>query len=93
VRHYCRRDTPILLVGCKADLRPATADSKWSGVCCVSRAEAEAAASAMGAVCYIECSAFDGRGIHDVFGVVARECMRARRSRSSVRVNVGCVVG
>ena len=65
----------MLLVGCKADLRP-TETSDPSAF--VSRAQAERVATAIGARTYKECSALKAEGVDDVFEAATRLSMLMR---------------
>jgi len=76
VRSICGPTIPILLVGCKADLRPSVSSSEASKF--VSRAQAERVASAIGARAYKECSALKIEGVDDVFEAATRASMLMR---------------
>nr|KAG5708474.1 hypothetical protein BaRGS_026201 [Batillaria attramentaria] len=74
VRHYCR-DVPIILVGCKKDLRndPATCDKlNVKGQNPVSEEEGRAMAERIGAAAYVECSAKTKDGVREVFETVIK---------------------
>jgi len=73
VRNICGPTIPILLVGCKADLRPSPDSPDF-----VSRAQAERVASAIGARAYKECSALKIEGVDDVFEAATRASMLMR---------------
>jgi Rho family, other len=73
VRNICGPTIPILLVGCKADLRP-TPDAPDF----VSRAQAERVAADIGARAYKECSALKIEGVDDVFEAATRASMLMR---------------
>jgi len=73
VRNICGPTIPILLVGCKADLRPFPDSPNF-----VSRAQAESVASAIGARAYKECSALKIEGVDDVFEAATRASMLMR---------------
>jgi len=73
VRNICGPTIPILLVGCKADLRPFPDSPDF-----VSRAQAERVASAIGARAYKECSALKIEGVDDVFEAATRASMLMR---------------
>ncbi|VDB83414.1 unnamed protein product [Peniophora sp. CBMAI 1063] len=84
VRSICGPQVPVLLVGCKADLRGVAPES-------VSRAQAERVAQEIGARAYKECSALKIEGVDDVFEAATRASMLMRegvpahqRRRSSV---------
>lgn len=76
VRSICGPTIPILLVGCKADLRPPPTSPDISKF--VSRAQAERVASAIGARAYKECSALKIEGVDDVFEAATRASMLMR---------------
>ncbi|KAL4071513.1 ras family-domain-containing protein, partial [Scleroderma yunnanense] len=76
VRSICGPTIPILLVGCKADLRPSP-DSPDIGNY-VSRAQAEQVANQIGARAYKECSALKIEGVDDVFEAATRASMLMR---------------
>jgi Ras family protein A len=74
VQHFCP-GCPIVLVGCKADLRydPATIrEFKKQGEHPVTDEEALAVAAKIGAVEYVSCSATTGFNVKEVFEVAAR---------------------
>ncbi|KAG6861691.1 hypothetical protein C0995_013260 [Termitomyces sp. Mi166 len=75
VRSICGPSIPVILVGCKADLRPATItpDTPW-----VSREQGERVAQAIGARAYKECSALKIEGVDDVFETATRASMLMR---------------
>ncbi|KAG6886317.1 hypothetical protein C0993_006727 [Termitomyces sp. T159_Od127] len=75
VRSICGPSIPVILVGCKADLRPATItpDTPW-----VTREQGERVAQAIGARAYKECSALKIEGVDDVFETATRASMLMR---------------
>ncbi|KDQ11240.1 hypothetical protein BOTBODRAFT_35540 [Botryobasidium botryosum FD-172 SS1] len=76
VRSICGPQIPVLLVGCKADLRPPNASTANDPeLPYVTRARAEAVASEIGARVYKECSALKNMGVDDVFEAATRASM------------------
>lgn len=75
VRSICGPSIPVILVGCKADLRPQTItpDTPW-----VTREQGERVAQAIGARAYKECSALKIEGVDDVFETATRASMLMR---------------
>ncbi|KAF8070376.1 ras family-domain-containing protein [Lyophyllum atratum] len=75
VRSICGPSIPVLLVGCKADLRPQTItpDTPW-----VTREQGERVAQIIGARAYKECSALKIEGVDDVFETATRASMLMR---------------
>jgi len=80
VRTICGPVIPIILVGCKADLRPPSNDPKINQY--VSRAQAERVAQSIGARAYKECSALKIEGVDDVFEAATRASMLMREGVS-----------
>ncbi|KAA1472863.1 ras-domain-containing protein [Dentipellis sp. KUC8613] len=76
VRSICGPVIPIILVGCKADLRPPRDAPNINDY--VSRAQAERVAQAIGARAYKECSALKIEGVDDVFEAATRASMLMR---------------
>jgi small GTP-binding protein len=76
VRSICGPVIPIILVGCKADLRPPSNDPNINRY--VSRAQAERVAQSIGARAYKECSALKIEGVDDVFEAATRASMLMR---------------
>jgi len=76
VRDLCGPTIPILLVGCKADLRPPASSPSASSF--VSRAQAERVSAQIGARAYKECSALKIEGVDDVFECATRASMLMR---------------
>ncbi|KAI9358266.1 GTP-binding protein rho5 [Zopfochytrium polystomum] len=76
IRHHCPH-SPILLVGCRKDLRddPETlADLARNGRHPVTYEEGFRMAQLMGAAQYVECSAIQNDGVNDVFKAAALQC-------------------
>ncbi|KAL0577755.1 Rho GTPase [Marasmius crinis-equi] len=80
VRSICGPTIPVILVGCKADLRPNTGHpntpdnpSPW-----VTREQGERMAQRIGARAYKECSALKIEGVDDVFETATRASMLMR---------------
>ncbi|KAI0915215.1 hypothetical protein AcV7_008410 [Taiwanofungus camphoratus] len=76
VRSICGTTIPVILVGCKSDLRPP--EGAASSRAFVSRADAERVAQAIGARAYKECSALKIEGVDDVFEAATRASMLMR---------------
>lgn len=81
VRSICGPTIPIILVGCKVDLRPPPNDPNASQY--VSRAQAERVAQEIGARAYKECSALKIEGVDDVFEAATRASMLMREGVSA----------
>ncbi len=80
MRSICGPVIPIILVGCKADLRPPSNDPNIGRY--VSRAQAERVAQSIGARAYKECSALKIEGVDDVFEAATRASMLMREGVS-----------
>jgi len=81
VRTLCGPVIPIILVGCKVDLRPPSHDPNIHKY--VSRAQAERVAQSIGARAYKECSALKIEGVDDVFEAATRASMLMREGVSA----------
>ncbi|KAL5103565.1 Ras-like GTP-binding protein Rho1 [Taenia crassiceps] len=68
---------PILLVGCRCDARTSSSES-------ITPSEGQALARKVGAVSYIECSAYDSTGVDDVFSRAAQIATDAKMKRCLV---------
>ncbi|KAB5593736.1 hypothetical protein CTheo_2816 [Ceratobasidium theobromae] len=93
VRNICGPQVPVILVGCKADLRPA-AGSSADGRLFVTRQRAEAVCNEIGARAYKECSALNNQGVDDVFEAATRASMIVRETKpeQSESHDGGCCV-
>jgi Rho family protein len=80
VRSICGPSIPVILVGCKADLRPPTSHPNTPDNPCpwVTREQGERVASAIGARAYKECSALRIEGVDEVFEIATRASMLMR---------------
>ncbi|KAG0170389.1 Rho GTPase [Apophysomyces sp. BC1034] len=98
VNKECPR-TPVVLVGCKRDLRDGTEHtlakehvdrmrSKRGNGEFVLRKDAEAVAGYIGARCHVECSALTGEGVDNIFDVATRAALLHRVDGQSA----GCCV-
>lgn len=77
VRSICGPTIPVLLVGCKSDLRPPPGGNARAGSY-VTTADAQRVANAIGARAYKECSALKIEGVDDVFEAATRASMLMR---------------
>ncbi|KAM3162250.1 GTP-binding protein RHO1 [Lachancea thermotolerans] len=80
VLHFCQ-GVPIILVGCKVDLRDnaQTVETlRAIGQQPVSASEAQEVADKIGAVSYYECSAKTGYGVRDVFEAATRAALSGK---------------
>ncbi|KAK9894573.1 RhoA protein [Cystobasidium minutum MCA 4210] len=85
VNHFCP-GLPIILVGCKKDLRydPKTKqDLAKSGQEPVPTEQAQKVANKIGAVRYLECSAKTNEGVREVFESATRAALMSKKKRSS----------
>jgi len=80
VRTICGPTIPVILVGCKADLRPNTTHPNTPDNPCpwVTREQGERVAQLIGARAYKECSALKIEGVDDVFETATRASMLMR---------------
>ena len=78
VQHFCP-SAPILLIGTKSDLRESSTEPT------VSPEEAKAAAAAIGAASYIECSALSDVNVNTVFQTAARAALEGVERAPSKR--------
>jgi len=78
VRQICGPHVPVILVGCKSDLRPPNALNATPqdyNLPYVTRARGEQVARAIGARTYKECSSMRNQGVDDVFEAATRASM------------------
>jgi len=73
VRSICGPTIPVILVGCKADLRPSEAAPGF-----VSPDQGQKVAQSIGARAYKECSALKIEGVDEVFETATRASMLMR---------------
>lgn len=80
VRSICGPTIPVILVGCKADLRPSPDHPNTPDNPCpwVTREQGERVAQRIGARAYKECSALKIEGVDDVFETATRASMLMR---------------
>jgi len=81
VRSICGQTVPVLLVGCKADLRPPPGSP--DAHLFVSAEDAKQVAAEIGARAYKECSALKSEGVDDVFEAATRASMLMREGIKS----------
>ncbi|AGO10636.1 AaceriABR182Wp [[Ashbya] aceris (nom. inval.)] len=87
VLHFCQ-GVPILLVGCKIDLRndpQVLQQLQAEGQRPVTAAEGSAVAGKIGAVAYLECSARTGQGVKEVFDTATRAALSGKPTASATK--------
>lgn len=80
VRSICGPTVPVILVGCKSDLRPQNADPNYeaqneASLTYVTYNRGKQVANAIGAREYKECSSKNNFGVDDVFEAATRASM------------------
>ena len=90
VLHFCQ-NLPIILVGCKKDLRrdpKIIEELRKTSQRPVSPEEGMAVAQKIGAVRYLECSAKTGEGVREVFEHATRAALvqRSRTKRKGCKI-------
>ncbi|KAM9266925.1 rho-related GTP-binding protein RhoD [Cariama cristata] len=92
VNHFCK-GVPVLLVGCKTDLRRDRSVPQEGRLEPISYQQGEAMARQVHAVSYLECSARYQENIEDIFAEACRAALSAaRRSQRRRRPRKGCVL-
>jgi GTPase SAR1 family protein len=88
--HFCP-NLPIILVGCKRDLRhdhKVIEELRKTNQAPVTTEEAESVAKKIGAVKYLECSAKVNEGVREVFEHATRSAMLAKTSKKSKKCDI-----
>ena len=78
MRNICGPTIPVILVGCKVDLRPEEQPETDGPFPWVTREQGERVAMAIGARAYKECSALRISGVDEVFEAATRASMLMR---------------
>ncbi|CEH12894.1 probable rho2-gtp binding protein rho2 [Ceraceosorus bombacis] len=78
VRQICGPQVPVLLVGCKRDLRDEAEGRGGAGSRFVTTAQGKAIAQQIGARSYHECSALKNDGVDNIFEAATRASMLLR---------------
>lgn len=94
VLHFCH-GVPIILVGCKVDLRddPATIQKlQAEGVSPVSAAEGQQVAEKIGAIKYIECSAKKNYNVDEVFKSATRASLMGQEKKQKKKSGKKCTI-
>jgi len=94
VLHFCQ-GLPIILVGCKMDLRndPKTIEElRRTSQRPVTAQEGTAVAQKIGAKHYLECSAKTGQGVREVFEKATREALVTKKGGSRSKRPRNCAI-
>jgi len=91
VRSICGSGIPVILVGCKRDLRDAADEHEHPGKQFVSKEKGDEVAQTIGARCYCECSALLNDGVDDVFEAATRAAMLVRTQGAATHDSSGRV--
>ena len=83
MRAICGPTIPVILVGCKSDLRPPAGPQSPMAHLYVQTSAAQEVAREIGARAYKECSALKAEGVDDVFEAATRASMLMREGVSS----------
>ncbi|KAJ7994124.1 hypothetical protein DPEC_G00262660 [Dallia pectoralis] len=92
VQHFCP-DVPIILVGCKSDLRKdkALARKLWSsGQNYITYIQGEETKRTINAELYMECSAKNKENVDDIFREATKRALAATRKSSKESSKGGC---
>ncbi|XP_056289368.1 rho-related GTP-binding protein RhoF [Pseudoliparis swirei] len=93
VKHFCR-DTPVILIGCKTDLRKdeeCARKLKAMDQAAITYTQGEETRQQMNAVLYLECSAKYQENVEDVFREATKRTLAFNRKQKNKRKKI-CVV-
>ncbi|XP_075945028.1 rho-related GTP-binding protein RhoF [Anarhichas minor] len=94
VKHFCR-DTPVILIGCKTDLRKdkeCARKLKAMNQAPVTYTQGEETRQQMNAELYLECSAKYQENVEDVFREATKRTLAFNRKRKNCKRKKQCVV-
>lgn len=94
VRHFCR-DIPLVLIGCKTDLRKDKEHSrklKASGLAPITYVQGEETRQQINADLYLECSAKYRENVEDIFREATKRALAARRKKKQRRKKKTCSI-
>ncbi|XP_010778608.1 rho-related GTP-binding protein RhoF [Notothenia coriiceps] len=94
VKHFCR-DTPVILIGCKTDLRKDKECSrklKAMNQVPVTYTEGEETRQQMNAELYLECSAKHQENVEDIFREATKRTLAFNRKQKNNKRKKNCVV-
>ncbi|KAK5878947.1 hypothetical protein CesoFtcFv8_024305 [Champsocephalus esox] len=94
VKHFCR-DTPVILIGCKTDLRKDKECSrklKAMNQVPVTYTEGEETRQQMNAELYLECSAKHQENVEDIFREATKRTLAFNRKQKNNKRRKNCVV-
>ncbi|XP_029921824.1 rho-related GTP-binding protein RhoF [Myripristis murdjan] len=94
VKHFCR-DVPIILIGCKTDLRKdkeCTRKLKAMNLAPITYTQGEETRQQMNAELYLECSAKYQENVEDIFREATKKALAANRRQKHCKRKRNCVV-
>ncbi|XP_026153171.1 rho-related GTP-binding protein RhoF [Mastacembelus armatus] len=94
VKHFCR-DTPIILIGCKTDLRKDKECSrklKAMNLAPITYTQGEETQQQMNAELYLECSAKYQENVEDIFKEATLKALAFKRKQKNYKRKKKCVV-
>ncbi|KAL3041765.1 hypothetical protein OYC64_019861 [Pagothenia borchgrevinki] len=94
VKHFCR-DTPVILIGCKTDLRKdkeCLRKLKAMNQVPVTYTEGEETRQQMNAELYLECSAKHQENVEDIFREATKRTLAFNRKQKNNKRRKNCVV-
>ncbi|XP_033952503.1 rho-related GTP-binding protein RhoF [Pseudochaenichthys georgianus] len=94
VKHFCR-DTPVILIGCKTDLRKDKECSRKLNAMNqvpVTYTEGEETRQQMNAELYLECSAKHQENVEDIFREATKRTLAFNRKQKNNKRRKNCVV-
>ncbi|KAK9532606.1 hypothetical protein VZT92_009982 [Zoarces viviparus] len=94
VKHFCR-DTPVILIGCKTDLRKdkeCARKLKATNQAPITYTQGEETRQQMNAELYLECSAKYQENVEDLFREATKRTLAFNRKRKNYKRKKQCVV-
>ncbi|XP_072311544.1 rho-related GTP-binding protein RhoF isoform X2 [Eucyclogobius newberryi] len=94
VKHFCR-DTPLVLIGCKIDLRKdkeCARKLRASNLAPITYTQAEEACKQINAEVYLECSAKLQENVEDIFKEATKRALAFRRKQRNYKRKRKCLI-